>query len=46
MKNISGEADLQIQQHRDNLVRLKEIFKDQAIITTQREVARLRDAGE
>ena len=44
-KYIAGQADSEIQDHRDTLARLKEIFLAHAIIATQHDVGLLLDAG-
>jgi len=45
LKNIAGQADPRIQQHRDTLAGLKEAFLAHAIIIIQYNVRKLRDAG-
>ena len=45
LKNIAGQVDPRIQQHRDTLAGLKEAFLTHAIITIQYDVGKIRDAG-
>ena len=44
-KNLAGQTDPKIQQHRDTLTRLKKDFLAHATITTQRGVGKLLDSG-